>query len=132
MLYHHSEIGMNKTPRKRIPMPLLPPQEPGTNGMFYLERGFFYVILTFLSFRRDQEDAGIVAIPSSWVSPLTPPPQRSFLHALLSGQRRLNPRKWETLSINPFAPASVKKIKTRTVNVNVTSGIRKAKSDFVV
>lgn len=35
-LYHSSETGMNKMPRKRTPMPLPPPLEPETNGTFFL------------------------------------------------------------------------------------------------
>lgn len=62
----------------------------------------------------------------------SPPPQRSFLHAPPSDQRHLSPRKWGILSINPFAPASAKKIRTRTETVNVTSGIKKARNEFVV
>jgi len=53
-------------------------------------------------------------------------------HVPPSDQRHLSPRKWETLSINPFAPATAKKIRTQTETVSVTSGIKKAKSDFVV
>jgi hypothetical protein len=62
----------------------------------------------------------------------SPLPQRSFPHAPPSDQRHLSPRKWGILSINPFAPVSVKKIRTRTEIVNVTSGIKKARSEFVV
>ena len=36
-VYRSSGIGTNTTPRKKTPIPPLPPQEPGTNGMSYLE-----------------------------------------------------------------------------------------------
>lgn len=36
-LHHPPETGMNKMPRKRIPIPLLLPQEPGINGMPFLK-----------------------------------------------------------------------------------------------
>lgn len=36
LLYRRSETGMNKMLRKRILIPLLPPQEPGINGVFCL------------------------------------------------------------------------------------------------
>ena len=69
---------MNKMLRKRILIPLLPPQEPGINGVFCLRRNpRAHFILTFLSFRRDQEDAGTFAIPFC--------PTPSYTHHLFSG-----------------------------------------------
>jgi hypothetical protein len=46
-----------------------------------------YFILTFLSFRRDQEDAGTFVIPLSHCFVHSPPLQRSFPHAPPSDQR---------------------------------------------
>jgi hypothetical protein len=70
-VYHSSGIGMNKMPRKRTPIPLPPLQEPGTNGMSYSSIVCGYTILTSLSFRRDQEDAGTRVIPSYPLRALT-------------------------------------------------------------
>lgn len=36
-VYRSSGTGMNTMPRKKTPIPPPLPQEPGTNGMFYLE-----------------------------------------------------------------------------------------------
>jgi hypothetical protein len=70
--------GMNKTLRKRILTPLLPPQERGTNGGLNLSVVSTSVLLTIhLSFRRDQEDAGTVPVALFLVHP--------FAYHLVSG-----------------------------------------------
>ncbi len=64
--------GMNKTLRKRILTPLLPPQERGTNGGLNLGVVSTSILLTIhLSFRRDQEDAGTVPMTVFHVHPFT-------------------------------------------------------------
>ena len=63
---------MNKTLRKRILTPLLPPRERGTNGGLNLSVVSTSTLLTIhLSFRRDQEDAGTVPMVVLHVYPFT-------------------------------------------------------------
>ena len=70
--WHTLGNGMNKTSRKRILTPLLPPQERGTNGALNLSLVSASILLTIhFSFRRDQEEAGTVPIPVFRVHPFT-------------------------------------------------------------
>lgn len=70
--WHTLGTGMNKTFRKRILTPLLLPQERGTNGGLNLSMVSTSILLTiYLSFRRDQEDAGTVPMPVFRVHPFT-------------------------------------------------------------
>lgn len=85
-----SETGMNKTLRKRILTPLLPPQERGTNGGLNLSVVSTSILLTIhLSFRRDQEDAGTIPTALFHVHP--------FTYRLVSGS---SPTRY--LSLNAF------------------------------
>ena len=87
-LYHPSETGMNKVPRKRIPIPLLPPQEPGINGMYCVRCNLWLRHSDFSSVSGVIRRMLVHSSPPSFYSFVhSPPLQQSFPHAPPSVQR---------------------------------------------
>jgi len=100
-VYRSSGTGMNTMPRKKTPIPPPPPQEPGTNGMSsYSSIVCGYTILTSLSFRRDQEDAGTRVIPTYILRTLTTSaelPSRPTFRSTLSQPSQMENSKHQSI-----------------------------------